>query len=105
MHTQCPVATLAREYADLLAGMTLENEDAVDVRLREIRADVSHLLPVSPEGVNFLLFCIEVAVCAELDGEHYRPVLRMLAALAPQGITLSAMSPSCSSAVARVVRE
>jgi hypothetical protein len=87
-----PVAALAREYAELFAAMTIENEDAIDARLRAIRNAASHAVPASAEGVRFLLLCIEIESAFLCDGPvddgeriaSHDAVMRMLAALAPQ---------------------
>jgi hypothetical protein len=94
----CSVAVLAREYADLFAAMTIENEDAIDARLRAIRSAASHALPASADDVRFLLFCIEVESAFLRDGPvddgersaSHESVMRMLAALAPQQETAQA---------------
>jgi hypothetical protein len=85
--THCQLAELAQEYSSLLQQMTVENSHATNARLCKIRTDASYLTPASPEGVRFLLTCIEIEVSSlAYNGtvERLPAILRMLAALAPQ---------------------
>jgi hypothetical protein len=90
MTPHCPVAALAREYASLLSEIDAPNlphafERQINERLEVIRTNASYLTPASPEGVRFLLQCIETEANLLADGIGHLPaVQRMLSALAPQ---------------------
>jgi hypothetical protein len=97
--TQCPVAELAKLYETLLERLDLARdaadprafESAVNDALRAVRSVASHEVPVSSEGVRFMLVCIEIAAgdlqCRFNKREKAaasEAIDRMLKALAPQ---------------------